>query len=53
MFVSALAFLAALGAVGARTGGADILRPVIRVVFWGTVALGVTAGIGALFGIVA
>jgi VIT1/CCC1 family predicted Fe2+/Mn2+ transporter len=53
MFVSSLFFLAALGAVGARTGGAQILKPVIRVVFWGAVALAVTAGIGALFGIVA
>ncbi len=48
--VSTLGFLAALGAVGARVGGARALRPVIRVVFWGTVALGVTAGVGALFG---
>ena len=53
MFASALVFLAILGAVGARTGGAPIWWPVIRVVFWGAVALAVTAGIGALFGIVA
>jgi VIT1/CCC1 family predicted Fe2+/Mn2+ transporter len=53
MFISALFFLAALGAVGARTGGAESLRPVLRVVFWGAFALAVTAGIGALFGIVA
>ena len=52
MFASALVFLAILGAVGARTGGAALLRPVVRVVFWGAVALAVTAGIGALFGIV-
>ncbi len=53
MFVASLFFLGALGAVGARTGGAKILKPVIRVMFWGAVALAVTAGIGTLFGIVA
>ena len=47
---SALVFLAALGALGARTGGAALLKPVIRVVFWGAMALAVTAGIGSLFG---
>lgn len=48
--VSTLGFLALLGAVSARVGGAGMVKPVIRVVFWGAVALGVTAGIGALFG---
>ena len=51
--IASLFSLAALGAVGAKTGGAAIFRPVVRVVFWGTVALAVTAGIGALFGIAA
>lgn len=46
-----LAALALLGLAGARTGGAAALRPVVRVVFWGAVALAVTAGIGALFGV--
>jgi VIT1/CCC1 family predicted Fe2+/Mn2+ transporter len=50
---SSLFFLGALGAVGARTGGATMLKPVVRVVFWGAVALGITAGIGAIFGTVA
>ncbi|AYG94127.1 VIT family protein [Brevundimonas naejangsanensis] len=50
---AALVFLALLGAVGARTGGAAMLRPVVRVVFWGAVALAATAGIGALFGVAA
>ena len=48
--VTSLALLAALGAAGARTGHAPMGRPVIRVVFWGAFALGVTAGVGALFG---
>lgn len=46
-----LVFLAALGAVGARTGGANILRATVRVTFWGALAMGVTAGIGKLFGV--
>jgi vacuolar iron transporter family protein len=47
-----LVFLALLGGVGARTGGSKIWKPVLRVVFWGAVALAVTAGVGALFGTV-
>jgi len=48
--VSTLGFLALLGAISARVGGAGMVKPVARVVFWGAVALGVTAGISALFG---
>ena len=51
--VLTLIFLAALGALGAGAGGAAMLRPVMRVVFWGAVALAVTAGIGRVFGVVA
>jgi VIT1/CCC1 family predicted Fe2+/Mn2+ transporter len=42
--------LAALGAMGAKTGGADITKGTLRVTFWGIVAMAVTAGIGAIFG---
>jgi VIT1/CCC1 family predicted Fe2+/Mn2+ transporter len=42
--------LAVLGAMGAKTGGADVLNGAIRVTFWGVLAMAVTAGIGALFG---
>jgi VIT1/CCC1 family predicted Fe2+/Mn2+ transporter len=45
-----IVFLAVLGAIGAKTGGANILRGTIRVMFWGAVAMAVTAVIGALFG---
>lgn len=45
-----LAFLALLGYLGARTGGAGTLRPTLRVTFWGALAMAVTAGIGALIG---
>ena len=48
--VGSLAFLATLGMVGAKAGGADALRPTIRVTFWGAFAMALTAGIGALVG---
>jgi len=50
--VTSLGFLALLGAVGARAGGANILRATARVTFWGALALAITAGIGKLFGTV-
>jgi vacuolar iron transporter family protein len=40
--------LAFLGAVGAKAGGANIMRATLRVTFRGALALGVTAGIGKL-----
>jgi VIT1/CCC1 family predicted Fe2+/Mn2+ transporter len=45
-----LAALGLLGAVGAQTGGAGIFTPMLRVVFWGAVAMGATAAIGRLVG---
>lgn len=50
--VTSLGFLAVLGAVGARAGGANVLRATVRVTFWGAMAMALTAGIGALFGTV-
>jgi vacuolar iron transporter family protein len=52
VFAGSLLFLAALGVIGARVGGAGILRPTIRVTFWGALAMAVTAGIGAALGTV-
>ncbi len=49
---ASLGFLALLGAIGAKAGGASILRATLRVTFWGALALGITAGIGKLFGTV-
>jgi len=49
---ASLAFLALLGAIGAKAGGANILRATIRVTFWGALALLFTAGVGRLFGTV-
>src|SRR4029079_12245145 len=50
--LASLAFLGVLGAVGARTGGADIWRGVLRVTFWGALAMAATAVIGRIFGTV-
>ena len=47
---ASLVSLALLGAIGAQASGADILRAMIRVTFWGALALALTAGIGALIG---
>ncbi len=48
--IGAILFLGLLGAVGAKAGGAPILRAIARVTFWGAVAMGATALIGSLFG---
>ena len=45
-----LVFLVVLGALGAWLGGAPILKPALRVGFWGAFAMAVTAGIGRLVG---
>jgi len=50
VFATSLFFLALLGALGARAGGAPMLKPTLRVAFWGALAMAVTAGIGALIG---
>ncbi len=50
--VASLLFLALLGAVGAKAGGAGIGKATMRVTFWGAFAMAATAGVGALFGAV-
>lgn len=50
--VASLLFLALLGAIGARAGGANVARATVRVTFWGALAMALTAGIGAVFGTV-
>lgn len=49
---TSLIFLALLGGLGAKAGGAPATRAVLRVVFWGALAMALTAGIGKLFGTV-
>ena len=51
--VGSLFFLAGLGALAARAGGAAILPGALRVTFWGVLAMGITAGVGRLFGAIA
>ncbi len=48
--IGSLLFLALLGVIGAKAGGAGILRPTFRVMFWGALAMALTTGIGFLFG---
>ncbi|MGZ9114794.1 MAG: VIT1/CCC1 transporter family protein, partial [Brevundimonas sp.] len=50
--ITALAGLIGLGALGALAGGANVGRSVLRVAFWGVLAMAATAGIGRLFGTV-
>ncbi|MGO6671676.1 VIT family protein [Rhizobium leguminosarum] len=47
---ASLAFLALLGVIGAKAGGANVLRATTRVTFWGAFAMALTAGIGVLVG---
>lgn len=49
-YIFAIIFLTILGTVAARAGGSSIKRAIIRVTFWGTIAMGITAYIGSLFG---
>ncbi len=50
---SSLLFLALLGALSAGAGGASVVTGAVRVTFWGALAMALTAGVGALFGVAA
>lgn len=52
IIASTLVFLAVLGALGAKAGGADMKIATLRVTFWGAVAMAVTAAVGTVFGAV-
>lgn len=47
----ALFFLTFLGIIAAKTGGSSVSKAIIRITFWGTVAMGLTALVGHLFGV--
>ncbi len=47
----AIAFLALLGAIAARTGGSAVGKAILRITLWGTIAMALTAGVGRLFGV--
>jgi vacuolar iron transporter family protein len=51
--ISSLLFLALLGSLAARAGGASVITSALRVTFWGALAMALTAGVGALFGVAA
>jgi len=51
--VGSLVFLALLGSLAARAGGASVMISALRVTFWGAMAMGLTAGVGYLFGVAA
>jgi len=46
---TSILFLAVLGGFGAHAGGAPVTKAAVRVTFWGALAMGLTAGVGALF----
>ncbi len=48
--IGSMFFLALLGSLAARAGGSPIWKSAVRVTFWGALAMGLTAGVGALFG---
>jgi vacuolar iron transporter family protein len=50
---SSLLFLALLGSLSASVGGASLVKAAMRVTFWGALAMAITSGIGALFGVIA
>ena len=51
--LSSLVFLALLGSLSARAGGASLMTAAKRVTFWGALAMALTTGVGTLFGVVA
>jgi VIT1/CCC1 family predicted Fe2+/Mn2+ transporter len=51
--ICSLLFLALLGSLSARTGGASVWKATLRVTFWGALAMALTAGVGTLFGVTA
>ena len=47
----AIIFLIILGSLAAKTGGSSVMKAVIRITFWGTAAMALTALVGYLFGV--
>jgi len=50
-YIAAMLFLIALGFTAAKIGGSNPTKAIIRITFWGTIAMGLTAFIGSLFGV--
>lgn len=51
LYLFATIFLISLGAIAAKAGGSSIMKAVVRITFWGTVAMGLSAFVGYLFGV--
>jgi len=51
VFATSLVFLAMLGGLAARAGGANVGIGALRITFWGALAMAITAGVGTLFGV--
>jgi VIT1/CCC1 family predicted Fe2+/Mn2+ transporter len=51
LYGSALFFLIILGGLAAKTGGSNVIKAILRITFWGTIAMGLTAIVGYLFGV--
>lgn len=51
LYGSAIFFLILLGIISAKTGGSSISKAILRITFWGTVAMGLSAFVGYLFGV--
>ncbi len=51
LYALAILFLSFLGGIAAKTGGSNVFRAILRVVFWGSLAMGLTALVGRLFGV--
>ena len=50
LYVLSIVFLSLLGGIAAKTGGSNIIKSILRICFWGTIAMAITAFIGYLFG---
>lgn len=51
LYVFAILFLAMLGAMAAKTGGSPMIKAILRITIWGTLAMGLSALVGYLFGV--
>jgi vacuolar iron transporter family protein len=51
LYIFAIIFLIMLGIIASKTGGSNIKKAIIRITFWGTAAMGLTAFVGYLFGV--
>ena len=51
LYGSAILFLALLGGIAAKTGGSNPLKAILRITFWGTIAMGVSDLAGSFFGV--